>query len=151
VILLDKVIVKVIVLDTNVLSELMRPIPAEAVVRWVDDQVAGDLHLTAVTVAELLYGIARMPDGRRKHELSARIGVMLDEDFPGRVTAFDQVAAAHYADIVVSRERGGRPISMADAQIAAICRSHDASLATRNVRDFVDTGVTVLDPWVVSS
>ena len=136
-----------IVLDTNVVSELMRVEPAAVVVDWVDRQPASDVYLTAVTLAELLYGIARLPDGRRKTTLAELLDAMVAEDFEHRVVAFDETAAAHYADIVVRRERGGRPISAADAQIAAICRSHDGVIATRNTSDFTDTGIPIVDPW----
>lgn len=136
-----------IVLDANVVSELMRDQPAEAVLEWMDQQVADDLFLTAVTVAELLYGVARLPDGRRKQVLGGQIEEMIVEDFDDRVIAFDEDAAAHYADIAAARERAGHPISTADAQIAATCRSHDASLATRNVDDFSSTGIELINPW----
>jgi toxin FitB len=136
-----------IVLDTNVVSELMRAAPAEFVVEWVDHQISADVHLTAITVAELLYGVARLAEGQRKTELAQRIEAMLSEDFDHRVVPFDETAAAHYADIVVRRERAGRPISTADAQIAATCRSHGAILATRNIDDFTDTGIAITDPW----
>ena len=137
-----------IVLDTNVVSELMRPEPAAAVVDWVDRQPAADVYLTAITVAELLYGVARLPQGRRKTDIAERVEAILSEDFEHRVVAFDETAAAHYADIVVRRERAGRPISTADAQIAATCRSHGAVLATRNVDDFAGASVSIIDPWV---
>ena len=137
-----------IVFDTNVVSELMRPEPAAAVVDWVDRQPAADVYLTAITVAELLYGVARLPEGRRKTDIAERVEAILSEDFEHRVVAFDETAAAHYADIVVRRERGGRPISTADAQIAATCRSHGAVLATRNVDDFAGASVSIIDPWV---
>jgi predicted nucleic acid-binding protein len=137
----------VIVLDTNVVSELMRREPADAVVEWVDDQPADEMWLTVVTLAELLYDIGRLPDGRQKTDLAMALDAMIVEDFDHRVAAFDEPAAAHYADIVVVRERAGRPISVADAQIAAICRSHGASLATRNVDDFADTRVVIANPW----
>ena len=137
-----------IVLDTNVVSELMRSAPAELVVNWVDQQTTTDVHLTAVTVAELLYGVARLPDGSRKADLTERIEAMLTEDFDHRVLPFDETAAVHYADIVVSRERAGRPIGMADAEIAATCRSHGAVLATRNIDDFANTGITTVNPWI---
>ena len=136
-----------IVLDTNVISELMRKEPAAAVVAWVDRRPAGDVHLTAVTLAELLYGVARLPDGRRKASLGEALEAMVTEDFEHRVLAFDEPAAEHFADIVVRRERSGQPISAADGQIAAICRSYDARLATRNVEDFTGTGIEVVDPW----
>jgi predicted nucleic acid-binding protein len=138
----------VIVLDTNVVSELMRPEPAAAVVEWVDLQPADEVWLTSITLAELLFGIGRIPDERRKRTLASLVEAMVEEDFDHRIGAFDEIAATHYADIVVSRERAGRPISMPDAQIAAICRSHRATLATRNLSDFANTGVTTVNPWI---
>ena len=136
-----------IVLDTNVVSELMRSTPSAGVVASVDAWSTDAVCLTAITVAELLYGIARLPDGRRKAELAALVESMLSDDFDDRVLAFDAAAAAHYADIVASRERSGRPVSAAAAQIAAICRSYGAILATRNVADFVDVGLQIVNPW----
>jgi len=136
-----------IVLDTNVVSELMRAVPDDQVVDWLDRQPATDVHLTAITVAELLYGVARLPDGRRKNELAEQIEEMLGEDFDHRVIPFDETSAGHYADIVVRRERAGRPISTADAQIAATCRSYGAVLATRNLEDFTGTGIASTNPW----
>lgn len=136
-----------IVLDTNVVSELMRPDPAMGVVAWVDRRPADEVFVTAVTAAELLYGVARLPDGARRATLARKLRELLEDDFEGRVLPFDASAADHYATIVVSRERAGRPILMADAQIAAICRGFDADLATRNVKDFADTGVRILNPW----
>lgn len=140
-----------IILDTNVVSELMRQIPEVDVVRWVDQYAADEVFITAVTAAELQYGVARLPDGRRKEELSVKVGELLTEDFQDQVLPFGSDAAAHYAWIAAARERGGRPISMADAQIAAICRSFDAPLATRNTKDFAETGVRVCDPWDTGS
>jgi toxin FitB len=137
----------VIVLDTNVISELMRRRPAARVVDWIDGQATQTLAITSITVAELLYGVARLRQSKRRADLSVAIGLLVHEDFAGRVLAFDTAAAEHYAGIVATRERRGRPISTADAQIAAICRSHDATLATRNVRDFDAVEITVLDPW----
>jgi len=108
-----------IVLETNVVSELIRAAPAEFVVDWVDRQPATDIHLTAITVAELLYGVARLPAGNRKTDLAERIEAMSTEAFDHRLVPFDETAAAHFADIVVRRARAGRPLAMADAQIAA--------------------------------
>lgn len=136
-----------IVLDTNVLSELMRRRPAARVVQWVDEQDASALAVTAVTVAELLYGVARLADGARKTKLTKAVDGLVGEDFSDRVLPFDTAAAEHYADLVSERERQGRPVSVADGQIAAICRSHGAALAIRNVGDFDATGIAVLDPW----
>jgi predicted nucleic acid-binding protein len=136
-----------IVLDTNVVSELMRRDPAEEVDAWVHRQESDTLHLTAITVAELVYGALRLPAGRRQRTLAGLVEAMVEEDFDGRVLAFDHQAARHYAAIVVRRERAGPPIAAADAQIAAICRSHSATLATRNVADFTGIDVEVIDPW----
>jgi predicted nucleic acid-binding protein len=141
----------VIILDTNVVSELMRDRPTETVIEWVDRQIGGDLYLSAISVAELLYGVARLPAGRRRRTLTSQVEGMIAEDFDHRVFSFDEAAAAHYAEIVVGRERSGRPITISDAQIAAICRSQGAQLATRNVDDFTDTGITVINPWSASS
>jgi predicted nucleic acid-binding protein len=136
-----------IVLDTNVISELMRPRAHPDVVAWVDELSANDVYLTAVTTAELRYGLARLADGRRKTNLADRVRRTIEDDFAGRILPFDDEAAVHYADIVVDREGRGMAISVADAQIAAICRNHSASLATRNTKDFVHTGIEVIDPW----
>jgi toxin FitB len=137
----------VIVLDTNVVSELMRQVPDDSVVRWVDHYPADDVFITAVTAAELTYGVERLPDGRRKTLLVSRVAELLAEDFQDQILPFDGGAAEHYGTIAAMRERAGRPISMADAQIAAICRHHAACLATRNVKDFIDTGVALRNPW----
>ncbi len=136
-----------IVLDTNVISELMRARPDPRVLAWVDEQPAVEVYLTAVTAAELRYGVARLATGRRKAELAERIQRTLEEEFSGRILPFDDDAATHYGDVVVDRERQGAVTSMADAEIAAICRSHSANLATRNTRDFTHTGIVVIDPW----
>lgn len=134
-----------IVLDTNVVSELMRPAPAPEVLRWVDGAGAASM-ITAVTAAELLAGAERLDDGARKRELLDKVHAAIDQ-FRGYVLSFGVDCADHYAEIFTARHRGGRPVSVHDAQIAAICRLHGASLATRNGRDFEGTGVSVLDPW----
>lgn len=103
-----------------------------------------------MTVAELLYGIARLPDGRRKTGLEEAALQMLDEEFAGRVLPFDEDAAVHYAALVSRREHAGRPISMADAQIAAICLHRAAALATRNSKDFEGVGIVLANPWETS-
>ncbi|GLZ31298.1 ribonuclease VapC [Lentzea sp. NBRC 105346] len=136
-----------IVLDTNVVSELMRQAPSDEVVRWVDRYPADEVFITAVTAAELAYGVERMPDGQRKTALAVKISELLTEDFQGQILPFDGVAAAYYGEIAAARDEQGCPISMADAQIAAVCRRFAACLATRNVKDFVDTGITLLNPW----
>lgn len=136
-----------IVLDTDVVSELMRQAPEVNVVSWVDQYPPDEVFITAVTAAELQYGVARLPDGHRKTVLTTKVGELLTEDFHGRILPFGGDAAVHYAWIAASREREGRPISMADAQIAAICKYYGARLATRNTKDFADTGIHILNPW----
>jgi predicted nucleic acid-binding protein len=139
----------VIILDTNVLSELMRRGGGSpAVVEWIDAQPAAEFAVTAITVAEVFHGIRRLAEGRRKMALEAAAVRMFEEDLAHRALAFDHAAALAYADIVVCREQAGRPISMADAQIAAIARQHRATLATRNVRDFDGLDLELVDPWV---
>jgi predicted nucleic acid-binding protein len=137
----------VIVLDTNVISELARRVPDPGVLAWLDSLEISDVATTAVTAAELRYGIARLPDGHRKRELSVVIRGILTQDFHGRVLPFDERSSVQYADIVADRERIGRPIGVADAQIAAICRDLGALLVTRNTADFEETGVELVDPW----
>lgn len=136
-----------IVLDTNVVSELMRQAPEPDVVNWVDSFPTVEVFVTAVTAAELMYGVARLPNGSRKRELHVRVEELLAEDFRDQILPFDALSATHYADIVAAREHAGRPISMADGQIAAICRNWSARLATRTVSDFINTGVDTINPW----
>lgn len=136
-----------IVLDTNVISEIFRPQPDPQVIAWLES-LSGDVAITTVTLAELLTGVRRLPDGRRRSVLSARIDAALQPYREARsVLAFDDEAADHYAEVFVAREKAGMPISMADAQIAAICRTHRASCATRNTKDFAGTGIALINPW----
>ena len=136
-----------IILDTNVLSELTRVTPASAVLNWLDAQPTTAVATTAITAAELLYGVARLPDGARKTALTGAVHALLTEDLAGRIEPFDSAAATHYADLITARDRAGHPISIPDAQIAAICRARQASLATRNTGDFTGTGIDLIDPW----
>jgi len=139
-----------IVLDTNVVSELMRREANTAVLDWVDAQPPDELLLTAITAAEICHGIAKLPDGKRKSALREAADATLKKDFAGRILAFDEDAAEHYGQLVSARERAGRPISMADALIAAICLSYGASLATRNTDDFQGIELTLVNPWTPS-
>ena len=136
-----------IVLDTNVVSEVMRARPDARALRWLDAQSADDLWVTSITVAELLHGIARLPTGRRRRALAQAASEMLTDDLGGRCLDFDARAAVAYAALCAARERSGKPIHMADAQIAAICELHGAALATRNRRDFTGLQITLIDPW----
>lgn len=135
-----------IVLDTNVVSELMRPSPAAAVREWVQARDAHEIHVTSVTLAETRYGIQRLPEGRRKELLRTAAGDVF-AIFHDRILSFDDAAATQYASIVTARDAIGRPIGGFDAQIAAICRVHGAALATRDARGFTGTGVDLIDPW----
>lgn len=137
-----------ILLDTNVVSELMRAEPAAMVTDWVALQPAVSLFTTTVTEAEILYGVALLPEGKRRDALAEEARAMFDQDFADRVLPFDGDAAEAFVEIAASRRLAGRPIGQLDAQIAAIARSRGAMLATRNVRDFLDCGLTVVDPWV---
>lgn len=140
-----------IVLDTNVISELMRPGPSPAVSTWLSLETPSDVFLTAVTEAELRTGVAMVPDGRRRRALERVVEEIIREDFRGRVLPFDSQVAPAYARIVSECRAAGRPISQFDAQIAAICLVHGATLATRNVRDFEGCGVELVDPWAAGS
>lgn len=137
-----------ILLDTNTLSELMRPAPDNGVVQWLDAQVAANIWISAVTVSEIRLGIAMMPDGKRKERLGELAEAMFQEDFSNNCLPFDCSAAKTYASIVSARIRQGRPISVEDAQIAAICRTGGLKLATRNTRDFegIDK-IMLVNPW----
>lgn len=135
-----------IIVDTNVVSELMRPSPSRQVRNWVSAQAPGELCTTAITVAEIRYGLERLADGRRKQSLlSAATEVFAA--FSDYIQPFDADAAIWYATIVARRDRLGLPIDGFDAQIAAICRIRGAALATRNAKDFRETGIDVIDPW----
>ena len=136
-----------IILDTNVVSELMRPVPAPAVLRWVGAQPAANLFVTTITKAEILYGVQCLPRGKKRDALEADAEAVFDQEFAERVLPFGGGAATAYAVIAAERRRIGRPIGILDAQIAAVTRSLDAKLATRDVDDFVSCGIDVIDPW----
>jgi len=136
----------VIVVDTNVVSELMRPSPSSQVREWVSARPPGELCTTAITVAEIRYGLERLPDGRRKDSLLAAATEVFAA-FSEFIHPFDADAAVWYATIVAQRDRLGLPIDGFDAQIAAICRARGAALATRNAKDFRETGIELIDPW----
>ncbi len=136
-----------IILDTNVVSALMRPSPDANVVNWVTGQTALNLYLSTVSEAELRFGVEILPTGARRTKLLDEVDGMLREDFAGRVLPFDSVAAQAYAVIAAARRVAGRPINHADCQIAAIAQSRGASVATRDMDDFEGSGVDVINPW----
>jgi toxin FitB len=137
----------VIILDTNVLSELMRAAPAEAVMRWVAAQPAASLYTTSITQAEILHGVMLIPEGRRRNAFEVAADAMFNDDFSDRILPFGSDAARSYARIAATRRRSGSPIAHFDAQIAAIAHAAGAMVATRNVKDFDLCGIEILDPW----
>lgn len=137
-----------LILDTNVVSEAMRVRPHAGVLAWLDRQQSDSLYVTAVTEAEVRTGIAILAEGERQRGLASAAAHAFDVLFAGRVLPFDSDAARMYAAIAADRRSSGRPISQADCQIAAIARSLDASVITRNVNDFKACGVEVVNPWI---
>ncbi len=137
-----------LVLDTNVLSEALRPLPSDIVLRWLAAQQPSSVFTTSVTEAEVLYGVETLPAGKRRLRLLAAVEKMFAEEFAGRILPFDEDAARAFAKIVATRDTAGRPISQFDAMIAAIARSHRAAVATRNTADFQGCGIDVINPWV---
>lgn len=136
-----------IVLGTNVISELMRRAPDARVTAWIADLPMSGVFTTTLSQAEIFYGLALLPEGRRRDDLLAAARAMFEVDLAGRVLPFDTDAALLYPEIAAGRERSGKPISQIDAQMAAIVRSRGARLATRNVVDFEGCGITVVNPW----
>ena len=136
-----------ILVDTNVISELMRAEPAQTVLDWFGRHDAADLFISAVTEAELRTGVAILPEGQRRDRLQMALDAMVDQDFQSRVLPFDSSAAKAYAEIAAQRRAAGRPIAEADCQIAAIASATGAKVATRNVRDFDGCGIRLINPW----
>jgi predicted nucleic acid-binding protein len=135
-------------LDTNVLSEIMRPSPSPTVIDWLDAQPIARLLTSAITRAEIALGIARLPSGHKKSQLKAHANAMFIEDFAHRCLSFDGASAVIYATLVAQRMSIGKPISVEDAQIAAIALHNQLVLVTRNTKDFVDIqGLTLINPW----
>ena len=136
-----------IVLDTSVVSELMRPDPSSNVADWVAGQAVPRLYLSTISEAELRYGVEILPAGERQTRLLDEVEGMLSEHFAGRILPFDSAAAHAYAVKAAARRAAGRPINHADCQIAAIARCRGASVATRDVADFEGSGIDLIDPW----
>lgn len=136
-----------IVLDTNVISEVLRPTPEPKVLEWLEGIPLFSVFTTAITHAEILRGIHSMSDGQHRRKLYVTALAIFGEDFLGRVLNFDTDVVDVYAEIGASRRASGRPISEFDAAIAAITRFHGARLATRNVKDFDNCGIDVINPW----
>jgi predicted nucleic acid-binding protein len=135
------------ILDTNVLSEVIKPAPGAEVLRWFAEQETLNTFTTTITVAEILYGVESLPAGKRRVGLAVAVNRILAEEFDGRILPFDEDAARAYSKIVVARKAAGRPISQLDAMIAGIAQSRHASVATRNTADFEGCSVRVVNPW----
>lgn len=136
-----------IILDTNVLSALMRDQPDRLVVRWLNDQPAASTWITSITVFEVRLGLTLLPESRRRRSLEQAFECLLDEDLEGRILSFDAVAAAEAATLAAARQRGGVPVDIRDIQIAGIALARRASIATRNLRHFQGLSVAVVSPW----
>jgi predicted nucleic acid-binding protein len=136
-----------ILLDTNVISEIMRPRPDSRVAAWIQSLPRKEFWTSSVVVAELLSGIESMPSGRRQKGLREAFEAMLTEDFHGQILSFDLAAARHFGQILSARQRLGRPINEMDAQIAATARVHGAAVATRNIKDFLACELALINPW----
>ena len=139
-----------IILDTNVLSALMRTAPEPAVVSWLDRQPADSIWITSITLFETRLGLALLPQGRRRRALEAAFARLLEEDLENRVLDFDSAAATSAASLAAARQRAGRPMDLRDTQIAGIALARHATIATRNARHFADLKVAVVDPWTAS-
>jgi predicted nucleic acid-binding protein len=141
----------VIVIDTNVVSEITRTRPSVAVRAWLDSQISQDLFLCAPVLAELRYGIERLPKGRRREFLDVALGRIIGEGFPDRILPLDRDAALEFGRVVAHRDRLGRPIATMDGMIAAIAIVNRAAIATRDVEDFTGLGIDVIDPFGASA
>ena len=139
-----------IILDTNVVSEPLKPRPAQAVVDWLDRQAPQTLYITTINLAELLAGIEALPPGRRRTELHQAFVQQVMPLFNGRILTFDAPAAESFAKINTQAQAADNPISFADAAIAAIASANGFMVATRHVKDFKGTGVAIVDPWGLS-
>lgn len=136
-----------VIIDTNVVAEMMKVSPAPAVVSWLNGQESSALFLTTITIGEIAYGLRARPQGRRRLQLEQGFERVLAEAFTGRILSFDEEAARQYGEVMGRRKEIGRPLSVPDGQIVSIARARGCAVATRNVRDFVDCGVEVLNPF----
>ncbi|RWX50726.1 hypothetical protein VU01_12733 [Candidatus Electrothrix marina] len=136
-----------ILLDTNIVSEVMRRIPSERVLSWLDNRNNTDLLVSSITIAEICYGLRILPVGQRREQLEAGFEKLVARRFSGRIIGFDESAARAYAEIMGVCKEKGRPMSIPDGQIAAVARSNHLALATRNIRDFVNCEVELINPF----
>jgi len=136
-----------ILLDTNIISAMMKTAPSTAVVTWIDQQNSVQLFISSITIAEIAYGLHILPEGHRRDLLEGAFNQAIADAFKHRVLPFDENAAHHYGHIMAQRKKAGRPLSIPDGQIAAIAHNHGAAVATRNIRDFDDCGLILVNPF----
>jgi len=136
-----------IIVDTNIISEMMKPFPTPCVINWLDNQKPSQLFITTITIAEITYGIHVLPNGNRRRSLETAFNKTIEEAFEHSILSFNKAAAHCYGKIMAQRKLSGRPLSMADGQIAAITFTHHFTLATRNIRDFVDCEIELINPF----
>lgn len=134
-------------LDTNVISEMMKPEPDQQVMRWVDQQDPNVMYISSITIAEITYGIAALPSGLRRKSLERMFNQTIAEAFAYRVLFFDDAAAFAYGHIMSHRKQLGKPMSILDGQISAIASIHGLSVVTRNIRDFMDCAINMINPF----
>jgi toxin FitB len=139
-----------ILLDTNIVSEVMKASPAEAVLEWLNQQESSSLYVSTITIGEISYGLRILPDGKRRSGLNDKFEQFIAMAFAQRVIAYDEPAASVYGEIMGARKESGRPMSIPDGQIAAIARCNHLTVATRNVSDFEQSGVDLLDPFLTA-
>jgi predicted nucleic acid-binding protein len=137
-----------LIIDTNVISEMMKSSPSPQVVSWFSSQKTEDLFITTITIAEISYGIQSLPNGHKRDVLHETFKNVIEETFKYRILSFDTVAAHAYRKIAANRKKIGKPLSVLDGQIAAIARAFKASIVSRNVRDFVECGLTLINPFI---
>ncbi|HSA48460.1 MAG TPA: type II toxin-antitoxin system VapC family toxin [Candidatus Competibacteraceae bacterium] len=136
-----------IILDTNIVSEMMKTAPSRTVLDWLNAQDAASLYVTTITLAEIGYGLRLLPDGQRRRLLAERFDQFIARAFDQRILSFDEAAARAYGDIMGHRKELGRPISVTDGQIAAIARANGFGIATRNIKDFEDSQIALINPF----
>ena len=134
-------------MDTNIISEMMNQAPSKNVLNWINNQNPLSLFVSTITIAEILYGLQIKPSGQRKNILSERFNLFIKKAFEQRVLSFNESAAVHYSEIMAYRKELGQPMSLPDGQIAAIARSKNLNVATRNIRDFTNCGLSLINPF----
>ncbi len=139
-----------ILVDTNVVSEIMTVAPSQTVIGWLNRQDSSALYLSAISIAEVSYGLQVLPDGKRRRQLQQKFEQFLVAAFKHRILSFDERAARVYGDVMGHRKEIGRPLGIPDGQIAAIARTNNCAVATRNIRDFEECGIELINPFVVS-